>query len=300
MSRESGLISVIICSAGRPEPLKATLESLEQVATPHGRKAELLLIDNNASPTYQGLLDENSLPWDKRYIHEPTRGLSNARNRGVAESKGEVIVFTDDDMWFEPDFLVALTRHLLDGTADAVAGAIKIARELEEPWMEPWHRIAFASTEHLDMDDPKGFVGANFGFHSRVLKDVPGFDVELGAGKLGTGEETVFASQLIKAGYRIVGVPESVVWHHFDPSRKSRESLMKASEAWGKSNAWIDYKYNGLRVKQLGLRLLKAQMQLRAHRMTVKRGASPMDVKESTLVKNIAYCREMQVLQGEQ
>jgi len=166
--------------------------------------------------------------------------------------------------------------------------------------MEPWHRIAFASTEHLDMADPKGFVGANFGFHTRVLKDIRGFDVELGAGKLGTGEETVFASQMIKAGYRIVGVPSSIVWHHFDPSRKSRESLMKASEAWGKSNAWIDHKYNGVRVKQLGLRLLKARMQLALHRLRVKRGESPMDVKESTLVKNIAYLREMQVLQGKQ
>jgi glucosyl-dolichyl phosphate glucuronosyltransferase len=283
---------VIVCSAGRYEPLAATLRSLAEVQLPG--EAELILVDNNPQPQYQDLPFS---AWEKRYVHESKRGLSCARNRGLKEARGEIIAFTDDDLRFEPDFLVELVKPIQDGLGDAAAGTIKIAPELEESWMEPWHRIAFASTEHLDMQDPKGFVGANFAFHSRVLESVPGFDEELGAGKLGTGEETLFAQQLLDKGFRIVGAPKSVVWHHFDPSRKTRESLHRASEAWGRSNAYIDFHYRGLRLGALGLRRMKSLIALQMNRLKGKRGASPMGVQESTLIKNIAYYKAMVALQ---
>jgi glucosyl-dolichyl phosphate glucuronosyltransferase len=285
-------LSLIICSAGRPDSLLRTLESLKSVERPDGH-CELILIENNPESSYGSLIPD--LPgWQVRHIHEPTRGLSVARNRGLKEASGEIIAFTDDDLRFEPDWLKRLVAPLGHGV-DAVAGAVRIPKELEEPWMEPWHRIAFASTEHISMEQPKAVVGANFAIHRRVLEKVPAFDEELGAGRLGVGEETLFAEQLLEAGYAITGTPDAVVWHHFDPSRKTRESFIRASEAWGRSNAYIDFK-RGIRISLPGLRLLKAKLQLALHRRK-PRGPGPMDVLESTLIKHCAYLAAMKSYQ---
>ena len=35
-----------------------------------------------------------------RLVHEPTPGLSNARNRGIAEARGDLVLWTDDDVAF--------------------------------------------------------------------------------------------------------------------------------------------------------------------------------------------------------
>lgn len=280
-------LSLIICSAGRPDSLLATLESLRPVQLPDG-PCELLLIENNPESTYAPLIPD--LPgWTVRHIHEPVRGLSVARNRGLREAKGEVIAFTDDDLRFEPDWLKALVAPLISGVGDAVAGEVRIPPELEEPWMEPWHRIAFASTEHLNMSQPEAFVGANFAIHRRVLDKVATFDEELGAGRLGVGEETLFALQLQEAGFRIVGAPAAVVWHHFDASRKSREAFIKVSEAWGKSNVRMERLRGQSPPSMLVLRSLLSRIRLARHRRGMVRSESPMDVVESTLIKNVAY-----------
>lgn len=280
-------LSLIICSAGRPDSLLATLESLKSVRQPEG-VYELLLIENNPESTYAPLIPQ--LPgWEVRHIHEPVRGLSVARNRGLKEAKGDLIAFTDDDLRFEPGWLIALTAPLMQGKGDAVAGVVRIPAELEEAWMEPWHRIAFASTEHLDMASPEAFVGANFAIQRRVLDKVKSFDEELGAGRLGVGEETLFALQLREAGFKIVGAPDAVVWHHFDPSRKSRESFLKVSEAWGRSNVRMERLRGQSAPSLLPLRRLLARYRLSKHRRQLPQGPSPMDVVESTLVKNVAY-----------
>lgn len=97
-------ISVIICTHNpRQDYLKRVLEALKSQALSHDRW-ELLLIDNaSATP----LAEQLDLCWhpNARIIREDQLGLTPARLRGIRESIAEVLVFSDDDTVFEPDYL---------------------------------------------------------------------------------------------------------------------------------------------------------------------------------------------------
>jgi glycosyltransferase involved in cell wall biosynthesis len=86
--------SVVVVTKDRPENLRTLLRSLVgQSLDPD----EVLIVDNNSRKSYQSVFEEfrNLLPL-KTFV-ETTPGISAARNRGIQESSGDIILFTDDD-----------------------------------------------------------------------------------------------------------------------------------------------------------------------------------------------------------
>lgn len=86
-----------------------------------------------------------------------------------------------------------------------------------------------------------------------VLGKVPGFDIELGAGALGTSEETLFAAQLRQAGYPICSRLDVCVEHHFQPSRLNRDAWLEAAAKQGASLAYCGHHWEhwGCRIARL-------------------------------------------------
>jgi hypothetical protein len=78
-------------------------------------------------------------------------------------------------------------------------------------------------------------------FHRRVLSSVSGFDPRLGPGALGFGEETLFSSQLLDAGFRLGTRLDVRVEHHFDLSRLTRHHMLLIAERMGRSEAYLSY-----------------------------------------------------------
>ena len=236
------LVSVIICTRNRCESLQQTLESVSRLQIPDDLRAELVVVDNaseDATPSAVAAFKPAHIA--VRLVTEPAAGLSRARNTGVAAANGAIILFTDDDVRLPSDWLEQMCRPLLTGSVDAVAGSVKLAPHLERPWMTPLHRATLAATDLVDFADPGVLMGANMGVAAHVFENVPRFDPELGAGALGTAEDTLFAWQLLEAGYRIGGVETSCVVHHCDASRLSRRSFMDAARKLGRSYAYIYY-----------------------------------------------------------
>ncbi len=134
-------ISVIICTHN-PHTARITrvLRSLMR-QTIDADTWELLLIDNASIPAFRwpdGSGDDAKL----RIISEPMLGLTFARRRGVAEARGEFIVFVDDDNVLEPDYLaqVLAAFHRLPRV-----GAIGGKSQGEFAAMtEPWQREFFS------------------------------------------------------------------------------------------------------------------------------------------------------------
>jgi len=97
-------ISVIICTHNpRPEYLRRVLDALKAQTLPEDQW-ELLLIDNaSKEPLAKGF----DLSWHRqgRHILEEELGLTPARLRGIKESKGELLVFVDDDNVLEANYL---------------------------------------------------------------------------------------------------------------------------------------------------------------------------------------------------
>jgi hypothetical protein len=121
-----------------------------------------------------------------------------------------------------------------------VAGGVAMAKHLERPWLKGDLRRWLACSDTYDAEKPtKELVGANMAFSRRILKEVPSFDPELGAGAMGCGEESLFSCQLIKAGFRIVELPTVTVEHHFDEIRLCAAEFLKMARKLGRSHAYI-------------------------------------------------------------
>jgi len=84
-------------------------------------------------------------------------------------------------------------------------------------------------------------VGANMAFSRSVLESVPGFDVRLGPGATGYGDDTFFALQLRARGLRIADALDVVVEHCFDPHRLLRPNWLRMARNVGRTRAYIAY-----------------------------------------------------------
>ena len=235
-------VSIIICTSNRAPFLNKTLESVQKLNLIPGLEHELILVETGIIEDTSAALQAVLMRGIKvRIIVEPRRGLAKARNRGVKEAAGRILLFTDDDVQLPQNWIEVMCGPILNGTADAVAGQVVIAPHLQRPWMLEVHRSWLASTESLDFSKPSRIVGANMAISRAVFKKVPGFDEELGAGALAAGEETLFSWQLLEAGFRIAGVAESRVWHHFEERRLLRSQWLAICKHFGVSIAYLTH-----------------------------------------------------------
>lgn len=214
-------LSVVICTRERPAALRRCLNS---VLTASRGRAEIVVVDNAPVTTKTREVCER-LP-GVRYVCEPGRGLSVARNTGVREASGAWVAFTDDDVVVDPGWI----DQVLDTAArggDCVTGLVAPAR-LENRWQHyfeskvSWGRNL--ARQSFDFADPRGPLfplsvgevgaGANFAVSAAALRRVGAFDERLGAGSRARGGEDLdYFFRLLQAGGRIVYEPAVLVWH---------------------------------------------------------------------------------------
>jgi glycosyltransferase involved in cell wall biosynthesis len=262
VSKENSNISIIICTKDRAESLKLTLESIGHLEVPTGFLVELLVVDNGSTDQTEQVVRAASIGQiPARYICEPMIGKSHAYNTGLAASTGEIMLWTDDDVRVPARWIEPMCRPILDGRADAVAGGVifppHIERLLNAGPLKS-RRALFASVEELDPDNPGRMVGANMAFHRRILDKVRAFDVELGPGPgaLGSGEETDFAIRFQQAGYRLIGMFDAPVEHHFDTARLTREKVLDAMQVAGRLHGYFFHHWEHKRSRLVVPRLM--------------------------------------------
>ena len=92
---------------------------LAQTLAPH----EIVLVIDHAPE----LLDEARALWPdlKVVANRERKGLSGARNSGVAEASGEVVAFLDDDAIAAPDWLACLAAAYADPNVLGAGGAVR-------------------------------------------------------------------------------------------------------------------------------------------------------------------------------
>jgi len=259
--------SILIVTRNRAADLKKTLAAILTVRIPVGAEVELVVADNGSTDetasVVKGHVDHRL---SIKYILEPKAGKSNGLNRGIANSTGDVVLFTDDDVRPPPEWLEVMCQPIFDGTAEVIAGGMKLAPHLLRPWMTPVHRAWLASSEWLTPGAPESLVGANMAVSSEVFKRVPGFDPELGPGALGFGEDGLFASQLRVAGFRITDRLDVCIEHHLDPSRLTRRVWLDTADKQGRSNAYRGHHWEHWGCRFGHLKELRARMRLSAWR----------------------------------
>ena len=182
----SPTITVAVCTRDRAEVLAEALAALlAEVGGVPG--VEVLVVDNGSADGTAALLADLD---EVRAVCEPVPGLSAARNRALAESAADWIVYLDDDAFVWPGWLAALRGAISRPGVVLVGGPIEPRFPTPPPaWFDPASvRRTFGPEGPLpDAAARRGFSGGNLAVRRDALEAVGGFDPALGmvAGRLG-------------------------------------------------------------------------------------------------------------------
>lgn len=235
--------SILICTRNRGAHLRDTLRALGSTNVPDFLDPEVVVVDNGSTDsTGEVLADPPVSNMPVRSVLEPKAGVARARNTALGAARGHILLWLDDDVHVPSNWMAPMTRPIIKGATDAVAGKVVLAPHLKRSWMQPFHRTTLATTEGIDPNEPKNIISANMALSRSVFQTIEGFDPELGpGGRVGALEDTLFSWQLRKAGYRIRMVTDAAVEHHFDESRLTRKGFDQAAIDRGRSLAYIHY-----------------------------------------------------------
>jgi glucosyl-dolichyl phosphate glucuronosyltransferase len=238
------MITIAVCTWNRARLVEQTLHSLTQLEVPSGLNWEVVVINNNSPDRTAAVLESFVSKLPMRHFLETNQGIAFARNRAALEARGDVILWTDDDIRVKPNWLA--------GYADAFAthpecgffgGPVELSFEGVPPtWLlDGLDSIGGALGQvRVPGDTPIG-EGAQLPFNCNMAVRrehhlaMP-YDTRYGrkATSLMSGEETVFLRELLSQGVRGRWLPELGVLHAVTVERQSVAYLRRALTGVGR------------------------------------------------------------------
>ena len=170
MSQDKPYVSVIMPAYNAEKTIKACIDSiLDQTYDNY----EIIVVDNNSKDETKGILQSYK---DKiSFLTEEKQGSFAARNNGVRNSRGEILVFIDSDCTVENNWLEKLTEPIrLEAEVAAYGGSV----DVEET---RWSKMEYLCEESIiDGFSKEGYIEIgdtkNFAITRGVFDDVGGFD----------------------------------------------------------------------------------------------------------------------------
>ena len=261
-------VSIIICTYNRSKLLKETLQSVQNQDF-QSDQYEIIVVDNNSTDDTKDVVAEmaKASPVSTGYVFEYMQGLSNARNAGINNSEGEIIVFTDDDVEAERSWLRELFAAFETPGVAAAGGPIRPIWPFEKPeWItENWQGYFTVNEfpearEAGEFRNPNYPWGANMAFRRSILKKTDLFSPALGriGACLLSNEELRLFRAIEEMGHRIVLAPDAVIHHKIPPERVRKLWLYHRTYWQGRSEAILDrqsgnYVYSRLRAFSSGM-----------------------------------------------
>jgi GT2 family glycosyltransferase len=207
-------ISIVVPTRNRAGRLRALLESLAVQAAP---AFETLVVDDASGDDTQAVIAEAGV----RGIHLPApMGPAAARNHGWRAARGELIVFTDDDLVAQPGWLRALAdAHARDPEA------IVQGRTTPDP-REAHLLSAFSRSQQASGPGP-WFQTCNIAYPRALLERLGGFDESFSDTP---GEDTDLGWRAVEQGTRVIYEPRALNWHAVH--EPGALALIRSTQKW--------------------------------------------------------------------
>lgn len=214
----AGAVALVICTRDRPELLRDALVA----ATAAAGEAEIVVVDSASRDARTREVAEAA---GVRYVRSDVPGLSIARNVGLRATSREIVVFTDDDCALASDALLPLVAPFGDVAVGATTGHLRDHTTTAATPTGPAITLCRV-TEGLDAGH-----GALMAFRRSLALELGGFDPVLGAGRhFGGAEDMDMLCRVLRAGSRVVRVPQAVVTHVFT---RADEDYTRLNENYG-------------------------------------------------------------------
>jgi glycosyltransferase involved in cell wall biosynthesis len=241
------MISVVVCTRNRAASLRTTLRSLAELRIPEGLSWEVVVVDNNSTDDTSDVVGAfaRTSGLNVRYVLETTPGLSFARNRGVAVSRGEIVACTDDDCLVDTDWLAAAAREFSSDTSISVlTGRVELHDLNDSRTGVRTHRVR---TTIQSLAQLTGLtIGCNMMFTRRTFDEVGEFDRQLGAGTTAaSAEDTDFLYRAYKRGLKIVYSPDVLLHHNHGRRTEEHVQACRRRNAMGRGAFYCKYIMRG-------------------------------------------------------
>ncbi len=247
-------VSVVICTHNGATRLPATLSCLASQKFRENIRWEVIVIDNAST---DGSAEVATISWPSeapaalRVVSEPVLGLSNARLRGFAEAKYEIVSFVDDDNWVS-DAWVQTVSELMTGSPQigACGGISEGVFETTPPeWFHKFSSFYAVGRQSDKSGDITEKIGRLWGAGMSVRKSAwdrlerGGFRhalVDRKGKALTSGGDTELCLALRLAGWRLWFDDRLRMKHYIPQGRLNWNYLRRLNRAFGAASVTIE------------------------------------------------------------
>lgn len=199
--------SIIIPTFNGASRIGSCLDALvEQTA---GRDIEILVVNDGST--------DNTVDVVRRYltvvlINQANAGPASARNRGAMESKGKILLFTDDDCVPAPDWLTSMLEPFADPDVVGTKGVYRtrqpnlVARFVQVEYEDRYRLMS--RTDSIDFIDTYSAA-----FQRERFFEMRGYDTSF---PVACAEDIELSYRMSNAGWTMKFAPEAIV-HHTHP-----------------------------------------------------------------------------------
>jgi GT2 family glycosyltransferase len=246
-------VSVIIPTHDRPEQLAALVHSIIASDYP-STYFEIIVVDSAPSSDATSQIIERYYKDSSqvRYVREDRAGSSNARNRGVALARGEIVAFADDDVLVDHHWLAEMVRGFYAGEDVGCVTGLIVPLEMEtqtQEWFEQFGgfcksgfaRRMYNLTNHRPATPLFPYnvglygAGASMAFRRSALLAIKGFDPALGPATLALGGEDIDAMlRMILGGRTLLYSPAAITYHR---ARREYAQFRRQMQGYGRGLA---------------------------------------------------------------
>ena len=229
-------ITVCVCTFRRTDLLRRLFTELEKQETANAFTFSITVVDNDAAGSARATVEEcaRESGRETHYSVEPLQGIARARNRALANSRGEYIAFIDDDEYPTPRWLSLLLAACRGRDVSGVLGPVLPHFPTPPPgWIlrggmfdRPRHSTGF----QIGLADART---GNVLLDRKLIVDAEPFDVRFALG----GEDVDFFRRKMAEGRRFIWCDEAIVYETVPESRctrgyQLRRALLRGHNSW--------------------------------------------------------------------
>ncbi len=226
-------VSVIVPALNAEKTIGELLDSLTNVEYDRD-KLEIIVVDGGSTDRTREIIQS----YPVKLVVEKKKGLNVARNVGVKNSTGEIVLFTDSDCVVPRDWIRQIVKNFREKDVGCVGGSVSryednfLSRYADESIMPVLRR--FSRRKKLEnVKPPMNYpAGCNMAFRRDVFDRVGGFDEEIHYGF----DEDEFVERVCNAGYSMILDPEARIRHKH---RTTLRSLLKQTFSYGKGGILV-------------------------------------------------------------
>ena len=209
-------VSVIIPTYERCDSLVRALTALSRQTFPYDKYEVIVSVDGSTDSTME-MLKGFQAPYELRTIWKPNEGRSAARNRGIQEAKGDVLIFLDDDMEALPGLIERHYERHRDNHGVCVLGNIPVSISEHSPPLDIYlaETVYIPFMARLSSPDYKfhglEFYSGNFSIRRDTLRRVGLFNTGYSV-----SEDSELGLRIARAGIEVVFEPDAVSRQHIE------------------------------------------------------------------------------------